>query len=154
MNGALPLTVSIRLIRYDELDELMGLYRQLHPDDPDVGGSGQLGQVWDAICRDPDLFYVVADVDGAIVASCTLAIVKNLTRGLRPYGVIENVITRADMRRQGYGTRVLHKAVDIARENGCYKVMLLSGAKDEETLRFYENAGFRRGVKTGFIISL
>jgi GNAT superfamily N-acetyltransferase len=89
-----------------------------------------------------------------LAASCTLAVVKNLTRGLRPYGVIENVITRWNMRRCGYGTMALHKAIGIAREKGCYKVMLLTGRKDEGVLSFYENVGFERGKKTGFYMKL
>jgi hypothetical protein len=32
--------------------------------------------------------------------------------------------------------------------------MLLTGQKDPATLRFYEQAGFARGIKTGFIINL
>jgi GNAT superfamily N-acetyltransferase len=139
-----------RLIRHDELDKLLALYRELHPEDPECDDE-RLGQVWDKICDDDNLFYVVVDAEGVIVASCTLAIVKNLTRGLRPYAVIENVITRKDMRKRGYGTMALHKAIAIAREKGCYKVLLLSGAKDEATLKFYEDAGFARGLKTGFV---
>ena len=142
-----------RLIRRDELDGLMALYGQLHPEDPAVL-PGQLHALWDEVCDDGSLFYIVVDEGGELVASCTLAVVKNLTRGLRPYGVIENVITRRDARRRGYGTMALRKAVEIAKENGCYKVMLLTGAKDEGTLRFYENAGFLRGEKTGFITRL
>jgi GNAT superfamily N-acetyltransferase len=148
------MTTAARLMRYDELDRLMALYRELHPEDPDLAGSERLHRLWNEICSDGSLCYIVADEDGDIVASCTLAIVKNLTRDLRPYGVIENVITRNDRRKRGYGTMVLHKAIDIAKEHDCYKVMLLSGAKDETTLRFYENAGFRRGVKTGFIVNI
>ncbi len=147
------MAASARLIRYDELDKLMELYRELHPEEPEVE-SKALRRQWNDICSDGSLFYVVVDEDGKLVASCTLAVVKNLTRGLRPYGVIENVITRRDKRRRGYGTMALRMAVEIARQRGCYKVMLLSGAKDEGTLRFYENAGFERGVKTGFIVSL
>lgn len=147
------MTAEARLIRSEELEQLIALYRELHPEDP-VIDDGRLRRRWDEICGDGNLFYIVVAADGEIVASCTLAVVKNLTRGLRPYAVIENVITRKDMRRRGYGTMALHEAIAMARERGCYKVMLLSGAKDEATLKFYEDAGFARGVKTGFILSL
>jgi len=147
-------SVSIRLLAPGELGQLLELYRELHPEDPDVTESPALGPLWEDICRDPDMAIVVAEADGLIVSSCTLAIIKNLTRGLRPYAVVENVITRPRYRNRGYGTLVLQKAIGLARERGCYKVMLLSGSKQEETLQFYENAGFRRGMKTGFIVEL
>jgi GNAT superfamily N-acetyltransferase len=104
--------------------------------------------------NDPNLVLLAVEVDGSIVSTCCLAIIKNLTRNMRPYGIIENVVTHQAHRKMGYGTMVLHKAVDIARERGCYKVMLLTGHRDEGTLRFYEQAGFDRGKKTGFIINL
>ncbi len=143
-----------RLIHYDELDQLLGLYKQLHPEDPDLSDNPALPIVWDEIYQDPNLLYLVVEKDGVLVASCALAIIKNLTRNLRPYGIIEHVITHSSYRNQGYGTQLLHHAIAIAQEHNCYKVMLLSGSKKEETLRFYENAGFSRGIKTGFIISL
>lgn len=143
-----------RLIRFDELDGLLRLYRILHPEDPVCTDAARLESFWREICDDPNLFCIVHEEDGMPVSSCTLAVIKNLTRGFRPYGLIENVITHPGYRRRGYGTEVLHEAIRIARERDCYKVMLLTGAKDEGTLRFYENAGFSRGVKTGFVISL
>jgi len=144
----------IELIRPEDLGELLRLYKQLHPEDPDPEDNPELAQIWDEICQDPNLLYPVVRVDGEIVSTCTVAIIKNLTRGQRPYAVIENVMTHPGHRKKGYGTKVLHKAVDIARERECYKVMLLTGSKSEDTLRFYENAGFRKGVKTGFVINL
>jgi len=144
----------VRLIRHDELDSLMELYGLLHPGDPDMRNDPCLKPLWGDISNDQSLFYPVVEVDGRIVSSCTLAIIKNLTRGLRPYGIIENVISHPDYRKKGYGTMVLQKAVDIANEKGCYKVMLMTGQKDEETLRFYDQAGFVRDIKTGFIINL
>ena len=74
-----------------------------------------------------------------------------MTRGARPYGIIENVVTHPDDRRQGIGTLVLNYALNLAWQQDCYKVMLLTSSKREETLHFYERAGFKRGVKTGFI---
>ncbi|MEH1920235.1 GNAT family N-acetyltransferase [Nostoc sp.] len=96
-------------------------------------------------------YYIVADVDNQIVATCNLTIVPNLTRGARSYGIIENVVTHPNYRRQGLGTQVLHYALTLAWQQQCYKVMLLSGSKREETLHFYEKAGFKRGLKTGFV---
>jgi GNAT superfamily N-acetyltransferase len=142
---------EVRLIRYDELDELLALYAQLHAEDPIIERGEQLKQAWDEIYDDPGMLCLVLEEDGKIVSSCTLAIVKNLTRGLRPYGIIENVVTHSDHRKRGYGTQVLRKAVEMAKDKDCYKVMLMTSHKDEETLRFYENAGFVRGIKTGFI---
>ena len=45
----------------------------------------------------------------------------------------------------------MQKAVEIAKSAGCYKVMLLTGAKNENTLRFYEKCGFNSKDKTAFI---
>ena len=145
---------NIRQIRFEELDDLLRLYRQLHMDDPAIEEDSHLKSLWNEICQDENLFYIVAEEDGKLVSSCTLAIIKNLTRGLRPYGVIENVITDGEYRKRGLATQVLHKAVDIAREKNCYKVMLLTSAKDEATLGFYDQAGLQRGIKTGYVLYL
>jgi len=93
---------------------------------------------------------IVAETEDLLVSSCTLAIVPNLSRGARAYGVIENVVTHPDYRRQGLGRRVLAHALDIAWQADCYKVHLATGSKREATLQFYEGAGFERGGKTYF----
>jgi GNAT superfamily N-acetyltransferase len=95
---------------------------------------------------------IVAQVAELLVSSCTLAIVPNLSRGGRSYGVIENVVTHTDHRRRGLGRRVLAHAVALAWQADCYKVHLATGSKRETTLRFYEEAGFHRGGKTYFEI--
>jgi GNAT superfamily N-acetyltransferase len=80
-----------------------------------------------------------------------LIVIPNLTRGARPYGLIENVVTHPEYRKQGIGSNLLRYALRLAWEKQCYKVMLLTGRKQEETLRFYESVGFQRGIKTGFV---
>ena len=42
-------------------------------------------------------------------------------------------------------------AKKIAEEQGCYKIMLLTGAKDRPTLQFYGNAGYDSSDKTAFV---
>ncbi len=144
----------VRQIALNELSQLLDLYQQLHQDDPDVSRNEGLNKLWDEIHNDPNLYYLVIEENGILVSSCTLVIIKNLTRNLRPYGLIENVVTHSEFRKRGLGTKVLHVAIEIAKQNNCYKVMLLTGLKNEDTLRFYERAGFQRGIKTGFIVNL
>ncbi len=86
-----------------------------------------------------------------IVSSCVCVIIPNLTRDQRPYAFIENVITDAAYRKKGLATACLNYARDLAVKENCYKLMLLTGAKEESTLRFYEQAGYNRKDKTAFI---
>lgn len=148
------MTEITRLMKYDELDQLLSLYKQLQPNDPDVYENKELKDTYDPIYNNPNLYYIVVEIDGKIVSSCNISIIKNLTRNLRSYGLIENVITDSNFRKKGYATKVLNMAIDIAKENDCYKVMLLTGSPKVETLKFYEQAGFARGIKTGFIKTL
>lgn len=144
----------VRLIKHNELEKLLSLYQYLNPDDPCLAIDQGLQQHWNDIQSDPFLYYFVIEEDGMLVSSCTLAIIKNLTRSARSYALIENVVTHSDHRRNGYATAVLQKAIQTAKDKDCYKVMLMTSRKDERTLRFYEQAGFARGEKTGFIIRL
>ena len=144
----------VRLIGKDELRELLGLYKFLHDHDPDVNGKAELEGLWTDIYNDPNMYHIVVEFDGKLVTTCVLIIIKNLTRDLKSYGLIENVVTHPSYRERGFGTKVLRKAIEIACNANCYKIMLMTSSKKEETLRFYENAGFDRGKKTGFIISL
>jgi len=145
---------KVRSIKYEELEDLLSLYKYLIPDDPKLEIDTALKEHWNKIQSDPSYSYLVIEENEMIVCSCNLTIIKNLTRSARPYGIIENVVTHPDYRNKGYGTAVLKKAVSIAQKNNCYKVILTTSRKDESTLKFYENAGFDRGEKTAFIIRM
>ena len=143
--------LRVRSIREEELVQLLALYEQLHPNDPPLPVDEYVEALWGQIVGDPRLYYVVGELDGKLVSSCTLTVIPNLTRGARPYGLIENMVTHQEYRGRGFGTRLLRHALQVAWDRDCYKVMLLTGRKDEKVFRFYEGAGFQRGIKTGFI---
>lgn len=142
---------TTRKICADELPALLELYQHLHADDPALPISDDVELLWRRILADPSQHYLVAELEGRIVASCVLVVIANLTRGARPYGLIENVVTHPDFRKRGLGTQLLKAALALAWEQNCYKVMLLTGRKDKATLRFYQQAGFEGGVKAGFV---
>jgi len=135
----------------EDLAGLLALLRHLHPDEPFVD-SAAATPAWTALLSSDLTTVIVAEMGELIVSSCTLAVVPNLTRGARHYGVIENVVTHPGYRRNGLGCAVLEAAAAIAWKASCYKLTLATGSRREATLRFYEQAGFRRGSKTYFEI--
>lgn len=140
----------VREAQEHELQELLELYLHLHEVSvPEM--SERLEKAWRKIIRDEDHHLIVKIVDGTIVASCVCVIIPNLTRNVRPYAFIENVVTRKEHRGKGYATECLRFAAQIARGEGCYKMMLLTGSRDPKTLRFYERAGYNCSDKTAFI---
>jgi len=143
--------VHVRELQASDLDALLRLYAHLHEQDLPLPDRAQVEAVWKEALDNPRIRYFGGYENERLVAGCTITLVPNLTRACRPYGVIENVVTHASFRGKGWGRRLLQEALAFAWAGGCYKVMLLTGRKDDATLRFYEGAGFSREGKTGFI---
>ena len=110
-----------------------------------------LKTTWETIIKDKKHHKIDNEVDNKIVSSCACVIIPNLTRNVRPYAFIENVVTLKDYRGKGYATECLNYAKEIAKMENCYKMMLLSGSKNDATLKFYRNAGYNSNDKTAFI---
>lgn len=140
----------VREVRENELHKVLELYLHLHEEAiPEM--TEHLEKTWNTIMRDENHHIIVKEVDGEIVSSCVCVIIPNLTRNIRPYAFIENVVTHSDYRGKGYATECLHYAKTIAENANCYKMMLLTGSKEEATLRFYEQAGYNCADKTAFV---
>ena len=140
----------VREIQENELNELLELYIHLHETDiPEQ--SKTLADTWETIINDKNNHIIVAEENGKLVSSVVCVIIPNLTRNVRPYAFIENVVTHSDYRKRGYATACLNYARDIAKKENCYKMMLLTGSKDESTLNFYQQAGYNSADKTAFI---
>lgn len=140
----------IRVAERRDLGALLKLYPYLNPDDPTVP-LARAEEVWDQFLRYPGSAIFLGLVGDEIATTCTLVVIPNLTRGGAPYGLIENVVTHARHRKKGFGQAVLKAAIAAAWQQGCYKVMLLTGSNNPATIRFYREVGFEQN-KTGFQI--
>ena len=140
----------VREIRENELNKLLELYLFLHETSvPEM--TEHLKNTWNIIMKDKNHHIIVKEIDGNIVSSCVCVIIPNLTRNIRPYAFIENVVTNSAYRGKGYATECLNYAKEIAIKGNCYKLMLLTGSKEDATLKFYSNAGYNSSDKTAFI---
>ena len=142
--------IMVREAIKKDLNELLNLYLFLHEKNiPE--NSEYLENTWKTIIEDINHHIVVKEINGKIVSSCVCVIIPNLTRNIRPYALIENVVTNEEYRGKGYATECLNYAKEIAIKNNCYKMMLLTGTKSENTLAFYKNAGYNSDDKIAFI---
>jgi len=141
---------GVREAENKDMQQILRLYLHLHETNiPEE--SAVLTDTWKQIMEDPNHHFLVYEAAGRIVSSCVCVVIPNLTRGIRPYALIENVVTHQDQRGRGYATACLIYAKEVAQKAGCYKMMLLTGAREEKTLAFYKNAGYNCSDKTAFI---
>lgn len=140
----------VRETNKEDLKEILELYLCLH-EEAVPEESDYLLSTWNQIIEDENHHLIVNEINGKIVSSCVCVIIPNLTRNVRPYAFVENVVTHTDFRGQGLASECLEYAKQIAQRHNCYKMMLLTGSKKKETLDFYTRAGYNSTDKTAFI---
>jgi GNAT superfamily N-acetyltransferase len=143
---------TARSIREDELEELLVLYEMLSSRNESLDSSDTaVREEFDRMRGDDSLTIVAVEHDDRVVATCTVSVTRNLTHDVRPWAVMENVVTHEDYRGEGFGKAAVEHGFEVAEAAGCYKVMLLTGRESAAVLGFYEDCGFDRDAKTGFV---
>ena len=140
----------IREVKHSDLSQLLELYTNLHDNEMPIIGA-EIETLWSNIIDNRNHHIIVGVMNDTIISSCVVIIIPNLTHRQMPYALVENVITHPKHRGKGYATQILNHAKMVAKENNCYKIMLMSGSKKQATLGFYERAGYNRNDKTAFI---
>lgn len=84
--------------------------------------------------------FVAIGTDKKILASITLMIEHKLIRGGSKAAHIEDVVTHTFARGQGIARALIEQAISMAKEEGCYKIVLDSCHALKE---FYEKRGFK-----------
>ena len=92
--------------------------------------------------KDENMYLLVLEENGVVVASVQMAIIESLTHNVRPFAIVENVVTHESYRNKGYASALLAEVTEIARKKGCYKISLETGSNRESTLNFYRKNGF------------
>ena len=87
-----------------------------------------------------DNIYVGCNLDGNIVGCATLIIENKIIHNGSKVGHIEDVVVDINHRNLGIGKLLIDHCVSVAKNVGCYKVILDC---DPENALFYERCGFK-----------
>ncbi|RKR91546.1 acetyltransferase (GNAT) family protein [Micromonospora pisi] len=139
-----------RAARPGDFEQIIHLYRQLHPGDP-VLEDGSDAAAFEQILGTPALRLFVLELDGVVVATTYLNVIPNITRSASPYAVIENVVVEESRRGTGLGRQIMAGTLQAAWDAGCYKAMLMTASREPATHAFYRACGFSADVKTAYV---
>lgn len=134
--------IIIREADEQDLQDILALYKQ-----SDMDGSclevEQARSIFQKMKTYPDYSIYVAETDGKIIGTFSLAVLDNLVHLGSKTGLVEAVVVSADFQGQGIGKAMMSGAIDLCREKKCYKVSLSSGMQRTKAHHFYENLGFK-----------
>lgn len=85
--------------------------------------------------------FVAINSDGKVIGTITLFIEQKFIHEGGIVGHIEDVVAHENFRGKGIGSALIQKAIEVAKQAGCYKVILDCS---EKNIHFYEKLGFRK----------
>jgi GNAT superfamily N-acetyltransferase len=141
---------AARLARAADLPSLLALFAVSEVSktaDPPARAEA----IWRETLAQPGLFVFVSEEAGRIAATCLLITAPNLLRTGRRHGFLENVATHPDCQGRGHGKAVVAAALAHAWSVDCHHVLMQSGRADERVHEFYENLGFKPGLRTAYV---
>ena len=93
------------------------------------------------ILSDQNYIIIVAEDlrSSKIIGTATLLIEQKFIHNGGKVGHIEDVVTRKGFEGRGIGKKIIKELIEVAREYGCYKIILDC---DANVAKFYEKLGF------------
>ncbi len=142
--------VRVRPATSGDLESIRRLYRQLHRADPALTEEIEAA-TFELIEANPALDVLLLEVEGEVLATAYLNVIPNLTRGARPYAVIENVVVDERVRGTGLGKVLMAGVLERAWAADCYKAMLMTGSSTESVHAYYRATGFDPDAKQAYL---
>ena len=136
----------LRHLTEADADQALVLYNELT-----VGPPAKDPAAFSVVLKHPGTQVFGAFISGQLAAMVTLHLLPNVVWDARPYGLIENVVTRSSFQRRGYGRLVMEAAIAAAWDAKAYKIMLMTG-QGRDAMGFYEALGFSSKDKFAFVM--
>ena len=134
-----------RELRKEDLDPSLGFLETLN-NLAEVGNLSQekAEEVLEIINAQGSRVFVAVNEAGQIMGSVTLMLEQKFLREGKLAGHIEDVVTRKGYEGMGVASVLMNKAMETAKESGCYKLILDC---DNKLIPFYKKFGFEEKEK-------
>lgn len=142
----MPDGIAVRPLTQDDAAEALILYNELT-----VGPPAKDAAAFSVVLDHPGTQVFGAFEGQTLAAMVTLHLLPNVLWQARPYGLIENVVTRASHQGRGFGRRAMQAAIDAAWAADAYKIMLMTG-QGRGAMGFYEALGFTSKDKFAMVM--
>jgi GNAT superfamily N-acetyltransferase len=141
-------TVIIRDARREDLETIAALIHggiaegTTSDEDPGPPLPASYLAAFEAIEAHPSCRLLVAERDGRVAGTFSLAILPNFAHQGRPVAQIESVHVAADLRSHGIGEVMVRWAIAEAEAADCVRLQLTSNKKRTRAHDFYRRLGF------------
>lgn len=135
--------ITVRPATVDDLLVLGEILTHLHGRPPwSQEAEPRAREALSEVVGNPSRCLSLAFVNDHPAGTADVVVVRNLTRDLRPFAVIENVVVVPGLRRHGVARRLMEASLAFAESRGCYKVQLVSASGRGAGHQLYETMGF------------
>ncbi len=99
-------------------------------------------EAFEEIVGDPSQVLLVAVLDGEVVGTVQVSILRHLSRRGARRAQFESVRVSSKVRGKGIGKQMLSHAIELAKSKGCQIVQLTSDKTRTDAIEFYKSCGF------------
>lgn len=134
----------IREATEKDIPRVLEMYRQLsfEPEKYQPAPLNDCLKVFRRMSEYPNYHLLVAEEGGVVVGTTVLAVLPGFAHGTLPFAVVEYVVVDGNYRSKGIGNLMMESVKSLAKEAGCYKIMLTSDLRRERAHKFYKSVGF------------
>ena len=86
---------------------------------------------------------IYVEENGKEVGRCFIYLIKNDLHE-EPYALLEDVFVDENYRSRGIGTELVKKAIEVAKQLNCYKIIATSRFERGNVHEWYQKLGFKK----------
>ena len=128
------MATSVVAIERQHMEEVIELLQSMSSFQPK---NEEYDDIWKDFKGQSNVHSVVV-VEEDVVIGYGSVVIETKIRGGK-IGHIEDIVSHADYRKRGIGKMIVDSLYEIARTEGCYKVLLQC---EEHNIPFYEKCGY------------